>query len=405
MKSRPVILVINKDRDIHEVYKEILDEHRHHIVSAYSALDGFAMTKIFSPNLIILSMELESQEETIEKLQQTHHDVPVIAVCGKEIDRAKVENFTNIKRYFSKPLSLKNLANAVAEILQQNSQNAQNLQNSQPVIELKKERKDIEGFEFEKFIGRGGSGEVYRGRYYGEDTAVKILSNNDLSSEELRRFQREVFALATIKHENIIELLQTGITTENYYFMITKYFDGKDLETLLQEQRKLPARDAINIVIQVAKGLSVAHQENLIHRDVKPSNILYSLQEQKVKIIDFGLVKLHNLNQTITKKGVALGTPYYMSPEQCESKKVDYRSDIYNLGATFYHLLLGVPPFVKRSVVEVMMAHLNRKVIFPKDMNVDLVCVIEKMMAKKANDRYQNMEEIVKTLEQVATTL
>ena len=401
MNSRPVILIINRDRNIHEVYKEILDAHRHHIVSAYSATDGFAMTKIFSPNLVILSMELESQEETIKKLQQTHDNVPVIAICGREIDRAKIQNFTNVKRYFSKPLSLKNLAKAVTEILKQNSQN------TQPVsaIEVKKERKDIDGFEFEKFIGRGGYGEVYRGRYHGEDTAVKILCKSELSSEDMCRFQREVFALATIKHENIIELLQSGITTENYYFMITKYFDGKDLETLLQEQHKLPARDAINIAIQVAKGLSVAHQENLIHRDIKPSNILYSLHTQKVKIIDFGLVRMDNFNQTITKKGMALGTPFYMSPEQCETKKVDYRSDIYNLGATFYHLLFGVPPFIKRSVVEVMMAHLNKKLTFPDDANTDLACVIEKMMAKKPQDRYQSMEEIVKTLEQVAETL
>ena len=121
------------------------------------------------------------------------------------------------------------------------------------MVQKKEQRKNIDGFEFEKFIGRGGYGEVYRGRYQGEDTAVKILCKNDLSSEELRRFQREVFALATIKHENIIELLQTGITEENHYFMITKYFDGKDLDTLLQEHHQLSPKDIVNIVYKLPK--------------------------------------------------------------------------------------------------------------------------------------------------------
>ncbi|BBM81881.1 protein kinase domain-containing protein [Candidatus Uabimicrobium amorphum] len=397
MERKKEILVIEQDKNIHEAYKEIFDAQKYHIISAHNAQDGIAISKILSPNIVILSMELGSPEQTLKELKQNSGNTPIIAVGGKEADRSQIQSFSNVYRYFLKPLSLKNLLKAVTEVLQQTSLNSNEV-SQKGVIE-------IENFEFEKFLGQGAYGKVYKGQYLGEETAIKILRKSDLSSEKISRFQREVFALASIEHENIIELLHTGVTKENYYYMITKYFPGENLETLLKKHGKFPPKDATEIAIQVAEGLTEAHKENLIHRDIKPSNILYSPKLRKVKIIDFGLVRLHGYKKTITQKGMALGTPYYMSPEQCKTKKANHFSDIYNLGATFYHLLTGVPPFVKRSIFEIMVAHEKAKVTFPKNFNANLASIIEKMMAKKPTNRYPSMHDVAEVLKQTVTTL
>ena len=149
--------------------------------------------------------------------------------------------------------------------------------------------------------------------------------------------------------------------------------------------------------------MAVAHQSHIIHRDLKPSNILYNEESKTIKIVDFGLVKRSNIEQHITKTGCLLGSPYYMSPEQCQGNFLDGRTDIYSLGITFYQLLTGVVPFDRETPLKTLLAHLYDKIVWPTNLifiiPFTIRRIVEKMAAKFLHDRYQNMQEIITALE------
>ncbi len=260
-------------------------------------------------------------------------------------------------------------------------------------------------------LGAGGMGAVYKAQNEsdGKIVALKILPRSKAVDEEfLTRFQQEAQAAFDLKHPNIVRAFDVG-HADGYHYIAMEYVQGKDLYAILEKRGKLPIDEALQIIIQMAKALEHAHSLNLVHRDIKPDNILID-QHGQAKLTDLGLVMEEapaGGTPRLTKRGMAMGTPFYFSPEQARGETdIDTRSDIYALGATFYEMVTGKPPFEGESAAEVMMQHIQSQVISPKEIDKSLpdgVCrIIEKMMTKDREDRYQEPEELLVDLRLVA---
>jgi len=269
--------------------------------------------------------------------------------------------------------------------------------------------KQLGNYKLLKKLGEGGMGTVY----LAEDThaqrkvALKVLPKKHAAdSEFLTRFRREAQATGKLNHVNIIAAYSTG-EDMGHHFYAMEFCEGDPLDKLLKNQRVLPWDKALEIVTQVARGLKHAHDHGFIHRDIKPPNIFITA-EGVAKILDLGLSKnIGDSTQSFnTQSGVALGTPHYISPEQARGdKSIDGRTDIYSLGATFYHLVTGETPFQGSTAAMIMMKHLTDQLPNPQDIRDDIpdgvVQVIQKMMTKDPADRYADCEELLADLEEV----
>ena len=253
-------------------------------------------------------------------------------------------------------------------------------------------------------IGAGGMGVVYKA----EDTrlkrtvALKFLPERSVSNEkDLMRFRREAQAAAAIDHPNICAVHEIE-EAEGKTFISMAFCEGKNLHDLIIE-RSLGLDDSLSIMIQVAEGLSAAHEKGIIHRDIKPANIMIS-ESMHAKIMDFGLAKLSD-RTGLTRTGTAVGTTSYMSPEQIRGDETDARSDIWSLGVVLYELMTGKQPFEGEYDAAVFYSILNLK---PPPLNKinasippDLAAVIERTLEKKPDNRYQSMNEMLKDLHTV----
>jgi len=260
-------------------------------------------------------------------------------------------------------------------------------------------------------IGKGGMGVVYKAQhlYMNRPAAVKLLkvvTNFDGSLKndaEVQRFQQEILALCKLEHPNIVAIYDTARLGDTHSYCM-EYVDGCTLAEFMSNQKPLEESEAKYIVLQMARALDHAHKRHVIHRDVKPENILIR-KDGVAKLTDFGMVA--HLDQdkiNLTQTGTMVGTPYYASPEQARGQRnLDGRSDIYSLGATFYHCLTGRPVFGGETPLEVLNHHVNTPWVTPKKYNPRLskatVRIVKKMMKKKAEERYGTMEEVVKALE------
>ncbi|HZE97526.1 MAG TPA: serine/threonine-protein kinase [Planctomycetota bacterium] len=268
---------------------------------------------------------------------------------------------------------------------------------------------ELGGCRLLKKIGEGGMGAVY----LAEDpdrkarVAIKVLPKKHAADREfLKRFRREIEAVTQLDHPNIVRAWRAGEDKGHHYY-IMEYCEGESLRKRIDHLKGLPPDDACRLVIQVAQGLQHAHDRSFIHRDVKPENLMVT-PAGVVKILDLGLAKnLDDTNATFrTVTGSAMGTPHYISPEQARGdKNVDGRSDIYSLGATYYHLVTGQVPFQGSSIFEIIQKHLMEQLPDPRDVKADIpesvVLVLRKMLAKNVEDRYRNCGDLLKDLDQL----
>lgn len=259
------------------------------------------------------------------------------------------------------------------------------------------------GFEVLDLIGQGGMGSVYLARQISMDrlVALKILSPKLAKDKKyLERFFREARMSAMLNNVHIVQGIDVG-EAEGFYYFAMEYVEGPTLSEILRERGRLSERDALRVVLQVATALEHAHDRGLVHRDIKPSNIIFSTKDKVVKLADLGLAKRYvERTADLTQTGHLVGTPYYMAPEVARGdSEADIRSDIYSLGATFYHMVTGKPPFEGNTPAEILVKHINEPLTPPDQVNLLLstgTCeVIEKMMAKNPADRYQTPRDVV----------
>jgi serine/threonine protein kinase len=258
-------------------------------------------------------------------------------------------------------------------------------------------------YEVNERIGIGGMGIVYLGRQLSLDRSVAIkvlLSELCVDIEYVDRFLREARAAAHLNHPNVIQIFDAGVA-EDIYFFVMEYVEGKNLTQILKDEGPFEEHKALEIIHRTAVGLAFAHEMGIIHRDVKPENIMLT-PKGDVKIGDLGLAKWksNKADAAITATGNTMGTPYYISPEQIRAmEQIDGRSDIYSLGMSLYHILSGKPAFFKGSSIEIMAQHLSDKVPSLEQINQNIspatVKLIESMIRKKREDRIQSMEAVV----------
>lgn len=216
-------------------------------------------------------------------------------------------------------------------------------------------------FELLELLGSGGMGVVFkaRGLQLHNTVCVKLLREQCVGTTAVQRLQSEAKALATLQHPNIVRIISMEMA-EDQMFLVTEFIDGISLQDMI-DAGPIPEDRIANIIRQVADGLQYAHEKGVVHRDVKPSNIMVSTTNgaDHVKILDFGIAKLMGDEkfQKLTKTGAILGTPHYMSPEQCTSGQIDARTDIYSLGCVLYHCVAGKPPFEGENALEVSLKH------------------------------------------------
>ncbi|MHC4916901.1 MAG: serine/threonine-protein kinase, partial [Planctomycetota bacterium] len=265
--------------------------------------------------------------------------------------------------------------------------------------------REIGGCRLRRRIGGGGMGVVFEAEHEAlhKRVAVKMLLPALVADEVfVKRFLAEARMAARVEHPNVAQVLNVG-QDGNVYFMVMQFIEGRSLRDLMSA-RQLDPDEAAGIVLQAARGLAAAHRKGIVHRDVKPENILID-REGVARVVDMGLSKNLTSSESavLTAPGTAMGTPNYISPEQAtEASKVDARADIYSLGATLYHAICGAPPFEGPSALAVMTKHLSEPLAPLSSRRPDvppaLAVVVEKMMAKEPEDRYQTMEQVIGVL-------
>jgi DNA-binding NarL/FixJ family response regulator/tRNA A-37 threonylcarbamoyl transferase component Bud32 len=267
-----------------------------------------------------------------------------------------------------------------------------------------------ERYEILSVLGSGSGGTVYkaRHRFMNRLAAIKVMHPELMPDLDLlQRFRQEAAAANSLEHPNIIRVIDFGVASDGTAFMIQEFVDGPTLREIIDHEGAVPAPLAVELFKQICLGLGFAHRAGIVHRDLKPSNVLvagYGTLDMRVKIADFGVAKLvrpDNSNAVRTEMGLVIGSPLYMSPEQCRGHVLDKRADIYSMGCLMYETLTGRPPFVGKDVMEVMFQHVNCEVpniaSTPIGMHLPAILngIVMKALRKEANTRYRSMEELM----------
>lgn len=256
-------------------------------------------------------------------------------------------------------------------------------------------------------LGRGAMGVVYKAKdpTIGRTVALKTLRldvHGPDTAEMMRRFQNEARAAGVLSHPNIVTIYDAG-ECDGIFYIAMEFIEGTTLHELMAQQHMLPTEDVIRYSRQICKGLDYAHSHGIVHRDVKPANIMITANGT-VKIMDFGIAKAGG---SMTSTGQVLGTPNYMSPEQVKGRPLDGRSDLFSFGVILYEMLTGEKPFTGQNVTTIIYKIVNEHPIAPRDLDVTvhpgLSAIVTRVLAKSPEDRYQSGAELVRDLENYKT--
>jgi len=262
----------------------------------------------------------------------------------------------------------------------------------------------IDNYKITGLLGKGGMASVYLGENPDKNpkkVAIKVLEVDIVDNKEyILRFKKEAFICSKFSHPNIVKVYSYGIV-EGKYYIVMEFIDGKDLSFYIRNNKNRALNDILNFTHQIASALSYAHKNKVIHRDIKPQNILLD-KFGRIKVTDFGIAKI-NLPKALTKENERVaGTAYYMSPEQIKGEPVDLRTDIYSVGILLYELITGKNPYASDTPLAVINGHLYKTPVPLKNFRVDipdyLISIINKCIAKNKNDRFNSANEILQVL-------
>lgn len=269
---------------------------------------------------------------------------------------------------------------------------------------------DIVGgaYVLKSLLGQGGMGYVFLAEHnlIKRDYALKIIRPDKMDDFSWQRFEIEGRIIAKLDHPNIVKIYNMGVDQGKCPYYVMDLLRGRALSSYIDDDDGLTFEQCLDIFRQVAEGLAYAHKKGIVHRDVKPANIIVLKDDNSEdsfqgKVVDFGLAKVINsvAGQAITAKGQVFGSPHYMSPEQCQGQAVDHRSDIYSLGCSLFESIAGVPPFIGANAIEIMMMHTETAMPkladrFSEGPAIAVDSLIAKMTAKEPGNRYQSMDEV-----------
>jgi serine/threonine-protein kinase len=260
-----------------------------------------------------------------------------------------------------------------------------------------------ERYELLELVGTGGMSSVYKARdqLLERNVALKVLHPHYGEDEEyVERFRREARAVAQLSHPNIVTVIDRG-EADGHQFIVFEYIEGENLKELVERTGPLPVRRAVELGLAIAEGLAFAHEHGLVHRDVKPQNVLLN-RDGEAKVTDFGIARSLDVDRGVTQTGTVLGTSNYLSPEQASGKHVTPATDVYSLGIVMYELLTAEIPFPGDNFVAIAMKHLNERVpnILERrpDVPVRLAAAIERAVEKDPAQRFASMNELASEL-------
>jgi serine/threonine-protein kinase len=267
-----------------------------------------------------------------------------------------------------------------------------------------------ERYEMLELIGSGGMSSVYKAhdRLLERNVALKVLHPHYSEDDEyVERFRREARSVARLSHPNIVTVIDRG-EADGHQFIVFELIDGENLKELIQRTGALPVRRAVELGIAIADALAFAHDHDLVHRDVKPQNVLLN-GDGEAKVTDFGIARSLDVERGVTQTGTVLGTSAYLSPEQASGKTVTTATDVYSLGIVLYELLTGDVPFPGDNFVAVAMKHINEPppdlLERRPDVPIRLAATIERALAKDPDERFGSMTELSSALRQTLAEL
>jgi serine/threonine protein kinase/TolB-like protein len=256
-------------------------------------------------------------------------------------------------------------------------------------------------------LGQGGMGAVYRGRDPELDRPVAIKVMLHATPDFVTRFRREAQSIAKLAHANIVQVYDFGVDGDGNPYFVMELIDGTPLDAIVQQRGKLPPLEAVRLGRQAAAGLAAAHRAGIVHRDVKPSNLIVD-GAGNVKLVDFGIARM-DAGSKLTNAAALMGTPGYMAPEQASGKKVDQRADIYALGMTLFELLAGGPAFTSDDPIALVVMNIQNPLpdlrTFAPGTPEELVQLIEMMVRKDPEERLQSCDAVVQALEDIEARL
>lgn len=448
------VLIVDDDEELAERLHLWLTHEEHDCEMVQNGAEALNLLKSKEYELVILDWDLPGMPgiDVCKNFRAAGGITPVLLLTGHTNMSDKEQGFdAGADDYLTKPFHLKELSARVKAIIRRSSMvetTKKVIAQTRPDIyykscpqcglsySLEKERCDdclealktekldpsigaifAERYELDSVIGSGGMSVVYKAKHKLMEKVVAIkLLDPRLARQQIavKRFQLEAQAASRLSHPHVIIVHDFGITPDGQPFMVMDFLQGRSLVDLLDEKPQIEPSRARQIFIQVASGLAHAHSSGVVHRDVKPNNIIIDHDHngaENVKLVDFGIAKLISDAEApqnrLTRAGECFGTAMYMSPEQCRGKDVDQRSDIYSLGCVMFEALTGLPPFEGDNELDTLQMHLTQEAPTLQERRPDLVIpadfefIVRKCLAKEPDERYQSMDELLRDLNRV----
>lgn len=420
------ILLVDDDCDLARAVGKTLALQSYAVTVANSGTEGWKHLKTDRYDLVILDWDMPDLEgvEVLKLLRSAGDTTPVIMLTGRADVSDKLTGLdSGANDYLTKPFEIEELIARIRACLRAKTAAPPPPkplgENNEEVLK----KADLAGtmlasrLEFLAVIGEGGVAIVFKARHPHLEklVAVKMLQASELSDETKARFEREAKIVSKLDHPNIVTVHDFGITENKQPYMVMELVEGPNLYDILQEREYLPLEEALPILLSISSGIAYAHDHGILHRDIKPGNIMLKQSGNQLpvpKILDFGLAKLLELNPqkavTFTQAHQIVGSPPYMSPEQVRGQPLDERSDIYSFGCLMFEVVTGYPPFVGDTPAQTIYKHLEEAPLtfaearpgatYPPEFEQLIARALEKDPVK----RYPTMHELHEDLSKIS---
>jgi serine/threonine-protein kinase len=415
------ILLVDDDQQMSVLLKEWLEANQYEVLLQHNGISGRAALKGGGFDIVVLDWDMPGASglDLCREYKESGGAAPVLMLTGRSSVASKEAGFeAGADDFLVKPFQPRELAARLKNLLRRSAPAATPPQVQSPAASG---NLLLDRYELLNPLGEGAMGFVYKAKdtLLNRTVALKMLKAHSANDQEsLHRFKLEAQAVSQLAHPNIVTIFDYGSLPDGSPCIVMEYLEGRALHELLQEIHQIPLRRALRYFIDCCAALFHAHGKGVIHRDLKPSNIMLIDLDQdfeRVKIVDFGILKLVERSDlqsnVMTSPHQVFGSPCYMSPEQCTSKLVDQRSDIFSLGCVFYECLTGIRLFLGNSDFDTMLNRFREKplpmtVVRPDlDLPQALESIVFRMLEVEPDRRYDSAKSVREDLENLAYSL